>query len=164
MATRQCTVEIENKCSEYTFCNPQVFTFSGIYEKPLPPTLGPSESCSALFVKTPHGARGAVGVLTYDLQNESKKCDGKMAVMFSIPYDYFWYRNWYGVGVYDINTKCDKSLFHEMYYNTEKGFVRAEAKDSLTYRGEDVNIAVTMSDSCTPVIKVQVSSGSSKHH
>ncbi|XP_038566057.1 DELTA-sagatoxin-Srs1a-like [Micropterus salmoides] len=158
MATRQCTVEIENKCSEYTFCNPQVFTYSGSYEKPLPPTLGPSESCSALFIKTPSTACGAVGVFTYELQNKStKKCDGKMAVMYSVPYDFNFYSNYYAMGVFDVNTKCDYDLYKEMYYGAGAVFVRREAKDSLTYKGKDVTITATMSDSYTPVIKVQVS-------
>ncbi|XP_045897287.1 DELTA-sagatoxin-Srs1a-like [Micropterus dolomieu] len=158
MANRQCTFEIDNKCSEFTFCNPQVFTYSGIYEKPLSPTLGPSESGSALFIKTSNTACGAVGVFTYDLQNKStEKCDGKMAVMYSVPYDYNFYSNMYAVGVFDVDTKCDYDLYKEMYYGAGSMFVRGKAKDSLTYKGKDVTIRATMSDSKTSVIKVQVS-------
>ncbi len=80
-----------------------------------------------------------------------------MAVMFSVPFDFNLYSNWYAVGVFDVYTKCDHSLFKDMYYSAERGFVRAKAKDSaLTFRGEAVTIRATMSDSYTPVIKVQV--------
>ncbi|XP_044037706.1 uncharacterized protein LOC122869124 [Siniperca chuatsi] len=157
MTHRQCTIELENKCSAYTLCNPSWSIVSGSCAKALPPTLGPSESGSSLFIKTPHRARGSVGVLTYDLQIEStEECDGKMAVMFSVPYDFNLYSNWYAVGLFDENKVCDYSLYEEMYYNTENGFVRGQAKDGgLTYKGEAVTIRATMSDSCTPVINIQ---------
>ncbi|XP_044040340.1 bryoporin-like [Siniperca chuatsi] len=155
---RQCTIELENKCSAYTLCNPHVSTVSGSCAKALPPTLSPSESGSALFIKTPDTACGSVGVLTYDLQNAStEKCDGKMAVMFSVPYDFNVYSNWYAVGVFDENKVCDNSLYEEMYHNAENGFVRGQAKDGgLTYKGKGVAVRATMSDSYTPVIEVQV--------
>ncbi|XP_044037708.1 conoporin-Cn1-like [Siniperca chuatsi] len=157
MPRRQCTIELENKCSAYTLCNPSWSIVSGSCAKAFPPTLGPSESGSSLFIKTTRAACGSVGVLTYDLQNEStKKCDGKMAIMFSVPYDFNAFSNWYAVGVFDENKVCDSSLFKEMYYNTENGFVRGQAKHGgLTYKGEAVTIRATMSDSCTPVIKIQ---------
>ncbi|XP_038565998.1 DELTA-sagatoxin-Srs1a-like [Micropterus salmoides] len=164
MGNRQCTVEIENKCSVYTLCNPKVFIVSGIYEKSLPPSLGPSESGSGRFIKTANTACGAVGVLTYDLQNDStEKCDGKLAVMYSVPYDYNVYYNWFAVGVFDVNTDCDYSLYHEMYYGAERGFARGNAKDKLTYTGKDVTIKATMTDRTISLIKVQVFPASAKH-
>ncbi|XP_038565237.1 DELTA-sagatoxin-Srs1a-like [Micropterus salmoides] len=163
MGNRQCTVEIENN-SQYNFCNPHVYTLSG-YHKDLPLTIGPSESRCGQFLKTSGTARGAVGVFTYDLQIKSTERDvGKMAVMFSVPYDYNIYSNWYAVGVFDMRIKCDHSLFNDMYYNPERGFFRAKAKDSLTYRSKAVTIRATMSDSCKPVIKIQVSPGSKQHN
>lgn len=162
MGNRQCTVEIENKCSEYTLCNPKVFTYGGSYEKPLSPTLGPSESGSALFINTPNTTYGAVGVLTYELQNDStEESDGKMAVMYSVPYNYNQYSNLYAVGVFSMNIECDYNLYNMMYNEAEIDFVRRKAKDSLTYKGKAVTIRATMSDSYTSVIKVQVFSHSS---
>ncbi|XP_042248853.1 DELTA-sagatoxin-Srs1a-like [Thunnus thynnus] len=155
---RQCSIEIENKCSGYTLCNPRVHTVSGFCETPLPPTLGPAESGSALFIKTPQTACGSVGVFTYDLLNGStKQYDGKIAVMFSNPYDFNLYSNWYAVGVFDMGKTCDPDLYKEMYKNAEKGFVRGKAKGpSLTHTSNRVTIRATMSDSYQPVIKVQV--------
>ncbi|XP_026202360.1 bryoporin-like [Anabas testudineus] len=155
---RQCTVELQNKCSVYTLCNPHVHTISGRCDKPLPPSLSPSESGSALFIKTPHTACGSVGVFTYDLHNESAdKSEGRIAVMFSVPYDFNFYSNWYAVGVFGLDKQCGKHLFEEMYNYTERGFVRGKAKGpSLTHKGGVVTVRATMSDSYQPVLKVQV--------
>uniref|UniRef100_A0A8D0D3E6 Uncharacterized protein n=1 Tax=Sander lucioperca TaxID=283035 RepID=A0A8D0D3E6_SANLU len=158
---RECTIEIENKCSEFTLCNPQVYTKSGFCKSPLPPTLGPSEFGKAQFNKTLYSARGAVGVFTYDLQNKSKEeCLEKVAIMFSVPYDYILYSNTYAVGVFDHYKKCDESLFEEMcnIKHPHSGFVRGKAKDSqsLTHKGEHVTVRATMSNSGTSVVKVQV--------
>ncbi|XP_028454814.1 DELTA-thalatoxin-Avl1a [Perca flavescens] len=158
---RECTIEIENKCPEFTLCNPQLYTKSGFCKSPLPPTLGPSESGKAQFNKTSFSARGAVGVFTYDIQNESKEeCLEKVAVMFSVPYDYIMYSNMYAVGAFDNNRKGDEILFEEMCNNTnpQSGFVRGKAKDSqsLTHKGEHVTVRATMSNSATSVVKVQV--------
>ncbi|XP_029015273.1 DELTA-actitoxin-Aeq1c-like [Betta splendens] len=156
---RQCTIEIQNKCSVYVLCNPHVHTVSGSCEKPLAPTLSPSESGSALFIKTPHTACGSVGVFTYDLHNISADTfGGRIAVMFSVPYDFNFYSNWYGVGVFGLDRQCGKQLFEQMYNNAERGFVRGKAKGpSLTHKGSGVTVRATMSDSYQPVMKVQVS-------
>ncbi|XP_051249636.1 DELTA-thalatoxin-Avl1a-like [Dicentrarchus labrax] len=155
---RQCTIELENKCSGYTLCNPCDYINSGSCAIPPPPTLSPSESGSFLFIKTPNTACGSVGVLTYDLHDEaSHRSDGKLAIMFSNPYDFNLYSNWFAVGIFDMDTKCDYSLFDEMYNKPQTKFVRGQAKDlSLIYKGETVTVRATMSDNDTPVMKVQV--------
>ncbi|XP_071341634.1 uncharacterized protein [Trachinotus anak] len=154
---RQCTVELENKLSEYSLSNPQVYTESGTCEDPLPPVLKPSESGSALFKKTPHAACGAVGVFMYELlhvpTNEKK---GKIGVLYSNPYDFVLYSNWHGVGVFDMDKSCDYALYDLMYNGEEKGFVRGKASGhDLTYSHLDIKIKASMSDEYQPVIKIQ---------
>lgn len=79
--------------------------------------------------------------------------------MFSVPYDFNFYSNWYAVGVFGLEKQCGKPLFEEMYNYAERGFVRGKAKGpSLTHRGGRVTMRATMSDSYQPVIKVQVCS------
>ncbi|XP_076149469.1 DELTA-sagatoxin-Srs1a-like [Alosa pseudoharengus] len=160
---RQCTIEIENS-SMFTLCNEKSHCVSGFCDVPLPPRLSPSETGSGRFVKKPHTACGAVGVFTYDIyQRCEDQCMGKIAVMFSNPYDFVSHSNWYAVGVFCKETVCDDKLFNEMYYGDQNGFVRAKASEgSLTYSdcsgaiSYKLGITANMSDSCEPVLKVNV--------
>lgn len=129
----------------------RVYTASGSCTTPLPPTIASCSSGSALFSKTPNTARGSVGVFTYDLlQNGTNQHAEKIAVMFSVPYDFNLHSNWYAV--------CDYDLHCEMYYQSDKTFIRGKASgQGLTYKGDQVTIMATMSDTYQPVMKVQVS-------
>lgn len=136
-----------------------MYTASGSCEKPLPSTIDPTDFGCALFITT---ADGVGGILTYDLQNDStKECDGKLAILFYFPEDSGLVI--FAVEVIDINTKCDESLYEKIVQEKQAGFVRAEAKDSLTYSGEGFTIITTMTISKTADLKVQLFSGSSKN-
>ncbi|XP_062391180.1 DELTA-sagatoxin-Srs1a-like [Sardina pilchardus] len=154
---RQCSIEIENT-SEFILTTECYHCISGSCDTPLPPRLSPSESGRGRFIKTPYAACGAVGVFTYDIQEpETQLNSGKIAVMFSNPYDFVEYSNWYGVGVFCTETLCDSELFKKMYYGVEEEFARGKASEpSLTYKGSSVTIEASMSDSNDTVIKVQV--------
>ncbi|XP_034552465.1 DELTA-sagatoxin-Srs1a-like [Notolabrus celidotus] len=156
--SRQCSIEFENE-SKYTLLNACYYMHSGFCQQPLPLDLTSSDSGRALFEKTPNTMWGCVGVVMYDLKNNStNEHDGKMAVMFSNPYNFMQFSNWFAVGVFGMNKHCDYSLYKEMYYSAQKGFIRGKAKDfNLNYSIEAVIIRVTMSDSYKPVIKVKVS-------
>ncbi|XP_070779347.1 DELTA-sagatoxin-Srs1a-like [Enoplosus armatus] len=156
---RQCTIEITNECRDYTLCNPSVYTSSGSSDTPLPPTINSFATGSALFIEAPYSACGCVAVFTYDLlKKDTRRHSEKMAVMFSVPYDFNLYSNWYAVGVFDKSEACDYDLYCKMYYECDKTFVRGKANGpSLTCKGGPVTIRATMSDSYQPTIKVQVS-------
>ncbi|XP_012711616.3 DELTA-stichotoxin-She4b [Fundulus heteroclitus] len=156
---RQCKVEIQNKTSSFTLCEPLVHLISGHCESPLPPTLRPTETGTALFVKTPDTACGSVAVFTYNILEESNRyIFRRMAVMFSVPYDFNIYSNWYAVGVFNKDKLCDEDLYKEMYYGEEHSFVRGKASGpSLTYKAGFDTIRVSMSDSYQPVLKVDLS-------
>ncbi|XP_008289425.1 hemolytic toxin Avt-1-like, partial [Stegastes partitus] len=156
---RQCTIEIKNESSQYSLSEPSYHIISGKCTEPLVAHLDPSSTGTALFIKTPHSARGAVGVFTYNLCNEqTKQTTGKMAVMFSVPYDYSLYSNWYAVGIFDNSTECNRNLYDQMYNGSTDGpFVRGKASGpSLKYQKDQVSIMATMSDASTSMIKVQV--------
>ena len=36
--------------------------------------------------------------------------------MYSVPYNHFWYSNWWNVKLYDGCRRADKSIYEEMYY------------------------------------------------
>jgi len=155
---RQCSVEITNECPNYTLHDASVYTSSGGCSD-YTPNIASLTSGSLLFCKTPHTARGSVGVITYKLLNNStKKSSKKIAVMFSVPYDFNLYSNWFAVGIFDKYKQCDYDLYCKMYYETDIAFKRGKAKDGrLTYEGNEVTIVARMTDTYQPVIKVQVS-------
>ncbi|XP_024658055.2 DELTA-sagatoxin-Srs1a [Maylandia zebra] len=155
---RQCSIEIQNKTTTFTLCNPRMHIVSGSCSSPLPPTLSPYENGNALFIKKPHTACGSVTVFTYDLQHVSTlQFNGRVAVMFSVPYDFNFYSNWYAVGVFDMDKACDQHLYDEMYNKSEQKFVRGKAKGpSLAYRGAYITVRATMSDTYQPILKVAI--------
>ncbi|XP_023272034.1 DELTA-sagatoxin-Srs1a-like [Seriola lalandi dorsalis] len=155
---RQCSIQIKNKCSNYTLSFPSLHINSGWCVEMLPPTIDPSSDGKGLFSKTADTARGAVGVFTYDVVNKStKEVTEKIAVMFSVPYDFNFYSNWFAVGVFGKDTKCDHDLYHNMYNNEENKFSRKKGGCCVSYKNDRITILATMSDSFQPDMKVEVS-------
>ncbi|XP_053194212.1 uncharacterized protein LOC128378671 [Scomber japonicus] len=95
---RQCTIEIMNECKDFSLCNPRMFFESGGCAIPLLSFIGPYKTDVAQFIKTPHTACGSVGVFTYDLlKKDAEQPIEKIAVMFSVPYDFGPYKNLYAL-------------------------------------------------------------------
>ena len=135
----------------------RVHLISGGCRKPLPLELDPGTRDNAGFVKTPHTACGTVGVFTYDLSLSGSDPIEKMALMFSVPYDYTYFENWFAVGVFSSNKICNYDLYYEMYYNNHSDFVRGRAADGIIkYIHGDFVIKVSMSDSYTPYMRLKV--------
>ncbi|KAG5854983.1 hypothetical protein ANANG_G00043860 [Anguilla anguilla] len=157
-SSRNVTIEISNLTRDYCLANPKVYLDSGDTYNPPQPTVRPlmTEVCS--FSKTSGKAKGSVGVLTYDLLERAKRNDTEtLSVMFSIPYDYNMYKNWFAVGIHSKGKDCNESLFKEMYYNKESGFVRAEATGSgINYIGNHLDIKATMSPMGRAIMKVEI--------
>ena len=63
--------------------------------------------------KTSGTATGAVGVLVYYIP--SKKMT--LAVMWSVPFDYDFYQNWWNVKLYHGKRSADKSMYEDLYYH-----------------------------------------------
>ena len=130
---------------------------SGVCSKPLPFEVQPGTKYEALFVKTPGSARGAVGVFTYDLCKTGSSCIEKIAVMFSVPFDYRIYSNWYAVGVFDSNKRCDGELYNELYNSNHSGLLRGAAKyDPIRHTHGNLVIDAAMSNTHTPHLLVKV--------
>ncbi|XP_033984129.1 DELTA-actitoxin-Afr1a-like isoform X2 [Trematomus bernacchii] len=157
VSDRTCSIEIVNECG-YTFDNPRMYTFSGYCATPLPPTVAPGACGIGLFTKSPSKNAGSVGVFAYDLNKDGKQAAEKIAIMFSVPWDFNKYKNWYALGVFDVSTPCDEALYNQMYYDEQITFRRRIPDGScLTYVGDHITIMATMSDAYQPVIKVRVS-------
>lgn len=132
---------------------------SGYAYSPPQPTVrcGHTEVCS--FTKDDNTACGSVGVLTYELFDIHKhRCNELVAVMFSVPFDYNFYKNWLAVGIFEPSQACDESLYKEMYNSkTMECFTRKEATGSgLTFKGQKVDVRATMSENGKAIVKLEV--------
>ncbi|XP_066030192.1 DELTA-stichotoxin-Hcr4a-like [Pocillopora verrucosa] len=58
-------------------------------------------------------ATGSVGVVTYYTQGADKT----VAVMFSVPFDYNLYSNWWDVKIYNGMKRATYDMYEDMYYN-----------------------------------------------
>lgn len=130
------------------------------YNPPHPAVRSMMTECCT-FVKSSGSATGATGVLMYDLYQKSHKiATERLAIMFSVPWDYNLYQNWFAVGVYKKDRNCDESLYKEMYYDKkqkERGFVREKAVGSeINYVGSFVDVKATMSSLENAIMKVDV--------
>lgn len=115
-----------------------------------------TEVCN--FSKSGGSTSGAVGVLTYDVIKKGKQTAGeKIAIMFSVPYDYNLYKNWVAVGIYEQSRECKEDLYNEMYYNDQVSFIRDEAKGCcIVHSGKELDILCTMSPLGRAIMKVEV--------
>lgn len=110
------------------------------------------------FRKSSAKTEGAVGVLTYDImESTGQSPKQRLAIMFSVPFNYTAYKNWGAVGIYDPEKACDGDLFHEMYEEKETTFVRQEAKGGgFAYIGKDLDVLCTMSPMGRAIMKIEV--------
>ncbi|XP_056307213.1 actinoporin-like protein [Danio aesculapii] len=156
---RHATIEITNLTNNYCFLNPKVYLESGETSNPPQPTVRPLKTEVCTFSKTAAHATGSVGVLTYDLfERRRNDYTETLAIMFSVPWDYNLYKNWFAVGIYPKGKECDQALYKEMYYQkNQHGFVREEANGSgINFEGKNLDIRATMCPMGRAIVKVEV--------
>ncbi|AWP18138.1 putative cytolysin Src-1-like [Scophthalmus maximus] len=156
---RNCTIEITNVSGVYCLVNPKIHMESGFTFSPPQPTVRTTKTEVCSFTKDDNTASGAVGVLTYELFDmRSRHCNELIAVMFSVPFDYNFYKNWLGVGIFEHTHACDGKLFDQMYNKKDfTNFVRHEADGSgVKYEGRVVDLRACMSDQGKAIIKLEL--------
>ncbi|XP_015256408.1 PREDICTED: DELTA-stichotoxin-Hcr4a-like [Cyprinodon variegatus] len=156
---RNCTIEITNVSGTYCLVNPKIYMESGFPFNPPQPTVRTQKTEVCSFVKDDNTASGAVGVLTYELYNmKTRSCSELMAIMFSVPFDYNFYKNWYAVGIFEHTLACDEKLYKTMYNSKDfSNFVRHEADGSgMLYQGKDLDVRACMSDEGKAIIKLEL--------
>lgn len=137
----------------------RVFFENGETYSPPQPTVGPNKPEVCTFSKTGGRATGVIGVLTYDLYERSRKgFIETLAIMFSVPWDYNLYKNWFAVGIYKKGRETDKELYKEMYYSKDqKDFTREECSGSgINFVGDYLDIKATMNPLGKAIMKVEV--------
>ena len=84
-------------------------------------------------------ARGVVGVLAYYIPN----IDKTLAVMFSVPFDYNWYQNWWNAKLYSGNKRANKKQYYDLYYYAKpfraNGWHERSLGSGLKFRGSMSN-------------------------
>ncbi|XP_015241421.1 PREDICTED: DELTA-stichotoxin-Hcr4a-like [Cyprinodon variegatus] len=158
---RSVTIEISNITNNYCLISPKAYLDNGEVFNPPQPTVRPLKTEVCTFTKSRGKATGSVGVLTYDLFERSQNdYIETLAIMFSVPWDYNLYKNWFAVGIYKKGRNCDEALFKEMYYEKkqlEHGFVRGEANGSgINYIGNFLDIKATMCPMGNSIMKVEI--------
>ncbi|XP_017578982.1 uncharacterized protein LOC108443075 [Pygocentrus nattereri] len=157
---RNVTIKIINYSNTFILTNPRSHNISGYCHHPPQPTIKKMKEEECLFSKTPYAACGSVGVLTYQIQKEKSNPVGELAIMFSVPYDYTWYENWFALGIFEVNIPCDYDLFKQMYYDNvddDGQFTRKKAAgDVIIHLGEGALVKGTMSDGGQSIIKVEL--------
>lgn len=166
---RGCSIYICLKCGSVsilarfeTSARPllyRVYMESGFAHSPPQPTVRTTNTEVCSFTKDDNTASGAVGVLTYELFDmRSHHCNEIMAVMFSVPFDYNFYKNWLSVGIFEHTRACDDKLYDLMYKSNDfTNFQRQEANGSgLTFEGKAVDVRACMSDEGRAIIKLEV--------
>uniref|UniRef100_A0A8B9HGJ4 Uncharacterized protein n=1 Tax=Astyanax mexicanus TaxID=7994 RepID=A0A8B9HGJ4_ASTMX len=155
---RNVSIQITNYSSKYTLVEPSVYTYSGSCRSPPQPTIHKHTQEVCCFSKTGNTACGSVGVLTYKILPDDKlHHPGKLAIMFSVPYNYNHYENWFALGIFELGIACNKDLYKQMYYDCGP-FKREKGTGSvLTYSSKTVDLSGTMSPQGYSVIKVELS-------
>ncbi|XP_077481093.1 DELTA-sagatoxin-Srs1a-like [Stigmatopora argus] len=154
---RNVTIEITNLTSGFMLKHPKVFLESGDCHSPPQPTVRSMRTEVCNFTKTDAAASGVVGVMTYDI-HERGAAVAKLSIMFSVPYDYTFYKNWVAVGIFPMERETDEKLYKEMYDCKElKGFARQQASGcGLTYESGKMDVKVTMSPMGKAIMKVEL--------
>ncbi|KAK7939339.1 hypothetical protein WMY93_002665 [Mugilogobius chulae] len=156
---RQCSVQIDNKSSDYILRNPRVHMDTGVCAEPLTPSISPSSKGKGLFIKSPRAMRGSGAVFTYDLYHSRRhECVAKLAALFKVPYDLNLKSVVFAVGLFGRDTECDKHLFKDMFSSKQDKFVRAKANGSgITVQDDIVNISSSMSNCAKAVFEIEIS-------
>ncbi|XP_076867087.1 DELTA-stichotoxin-Hcr4a-like [Brachyhypopomus gauderio] len=160
---RNIVIEITNYSDTYILENPRVHTSSGYCLNPPQPTIQKKTKEACSFTRSSDIARGAVGVLTYQILTDEMHCVGELAIMFSVPFDYNLYQNWFALGIFNHGISCNNDLFNQMYYDAPSKlskFTRGKATGTgITFSAGDLTIKGTMSPARSSVMKVEFREG-----
>lgn len=133
----------------------RVYTSVGCCLNPPQPTVAKKtrEACS--FTKTQYGIYGCCGVLAYEILKDDGHFVGDLAIMFSVPYNYFKHENRLGVGIYKKHITCDYELFREMYKKNGPFNTTVATGSEVMYSDKKICVKGTMSPASQAIMKVE---------
>lgn len=144
-AQRRLAIGINNH-TDKKLTKPKFYIFSGKIEAVSLEVGG--KLCGAIGASKTAGpvARGAVGVVSFDIEGTPHR----LAIMYSVPFDYNLYSNWFKLGIISKNIETNHDLYDDMYYDrgkltsgyaakADKGYAEWHVtKDGITYHLEGV--------------------------
>ncbi|CAB4006202.1 actinoporin [Paramuricea clavata] len=122
---RKISIGITND-GRYQFEALNTYFFSGTSDQVLPNYVPPNKGVIYTARKTSGAATGAVGVISFYITNE----DITLCVLFSVPYDYNLYSNWWNAKVYQGKKYANYNAYNDLYYSSSpfKGDNRYHSK------------------------------------
>ena len=143
------TFNDETEGSNIRFHKPSTYFESGTADESLPEEFTSGQSiawCSRKFAG--YFATGTVGVLVYQTSD-----DKTLAVMWSVPYNFWFYRSWWNVKMYDGTRDASEAMYQEMYANAE---YNGDNRWRDRIIGQGYTIKGTMACSSAPSLEIQV--------
>ena len=104
-----------NNHLSHDLISPRFYIYSGKTED-IPLSVKKGEAGFASASKTEGTTTGSVGVLSYHIEGT----DCRLAILWSVPYDYNLYENWFKISLVNKDTPIDKALYDDMYYDRGK--------------------------------------------
>lgn len=99
--------------------NPKQYIVHGVVEEmPLQIDAGQANALAAL--KTVATSTGTAAVATYDIEGASGDSQYKLAVLWSIPFDYAEHSNQFNFALLDIGAQVDNDLYERMLKSAAK--------------------------------------------
>ncbi|XP_006639167.2 DELTA-actitoxin-Ucs1a-like [Lepisosteus oculatus] len=154
---RNAAIEICNHMEKYHLTNPRTYSFSGDVCDPPHPTVKNDQKAMCSFSKQVGTATGCVGILMYDITSGSQVLH-RLAIMFSVPFDYNLYENWFALGIFPKDQACDHDLYNLMYYKEAKSFTRGKAAggNMLKHGESQIEVKGTMSNKGSAILKIEM--------
>ncbi|CAI2188559.1 12495_t:CDS:2 [Funneliformis geosporum] len=147
---RKVAITIKNLSSQITFEKPEVYIDSGTSNYGLPMNeLSSNKGLVWGARKTSGFIGGTVGVLVYQLKERNES----LVFMWSVPYNYVFYSNWWNIKVFKGRVRANQALYDRMYHDLP------HEGDNNIYRGilnSDLLYSGSMGNSGTPTIEVEI--------
>jgi len=158
--TRNCAVAVAN-IGGSKLINPHYYLRSGMTKASPPYEVDIGYTSLNLFINTFVIGTGSVGVLSYDIEGT----DHKVAMLWSMPYNWLLYDAWFNVKVYPKSYATDSHMYKQMYnYGPWKAM---SWEERIEY---GVHVRATMTNSKDSKLQVYVNTddydaeGAKDHH
>ncbi|CAG8705454.1 5428_t:CDS:2, partial [Funneliformis mosseae] len=147
---RKVAITIKNLSPHVTLEKPEVYIDSGTSNYGLPMKQLTSDKGLVWGARKIAGfTGGTVGVIVYHLKDRNES----LAFMWSVPFNYGFYSNWWNLKVFKGRVRANQALYDRMYHELP------HEGDNNIYRGilnSDLLYSGTMGNSGTPTIEIEI--------